>query len=97
MERARVHRGWLIRLHQDASPTVEKKAGRVAELVTSYNSHDTRQRLSELDAKKLTPLVPNKDERKTVVSAVKGIAVENLVRWVSSRLVDSEIYAITDT
>ena len=39
-----------------------------------YNSHNTKERLSELNAKKLTTHVPDKEQRKTVVNAVKGIA-----------------------
>lgn len=39
-----------------------------------YNSHNTKERLSKLDAKKLTSLVPDKEQRKTVLNAVKGIA-----------------------
>ncbi|RSH93530.1 hypothetical protein EHS25_007888 [Saitozyma podzolica] len=39
-----------------------------------YNSHNTKERLSKLDAKKLTTLVPDKEQRKTVLNAVKGIA-----------------------
>lgn len=42
--------------------------------VSSYNSHNTKERLSQLDAKKLTAHVPDKEQRKTVVNAVKGIA-----------------------
>jgi hypothetical protein len=40
---------------------------------TSYNSHSTKQRLSELDAKKLTPLIPDKESRRSVQQALKGI------------------------
>jgi hypothetical protein len=41
--------------------------------LTRYNTHNTREKLSKLDAKKLTPLIPDKEARKTVVNAVKGI------------------------
>jgi hypothetical protein len=39
-----------------------------------YNSHNTKERLSQLDAKKLGMLVQDKEQRKTVLNAVKGIA-----------------------
>ena len=38
-----------------------------------YNSHNTLERLGQLDAKKLTPILPDKEARKTVLNAVKGI------------------------
>jgi hypothetical protein len=40
----------------------------------SYNSHNTKERLATLDAKKLTTHLPDKEQRRTVVNAVKGIA-----------------------
>ena len=40
----------------------------------SYNSHNTKERLATLDAKKLTPHIHDKEQRRTVVNAVKGIA-----------------------
>jgi hypothetical protein len=40
----------------------------------SYNSHNTKERLGELTAQKLAGILPDKDGRKTVLNAVKGIA-----------------------
>lgn len=40
----------------------------------SYTTHNTRTLLSQLDAKKLTPILPDRDQRKSVLGAVKGIA-----------------------
>lgn len=39
-----------------------------------YNSHNTKERLEKLDAKKLTSVIPDKDARRTVVNAVKNIS-----------------------
>ncbi|ORX37955.1 hypothetical protein BD324DRAFT_410162 [Kockovaella imperatae] len=39
-----------------------------------YNSHNTRERLSQLTAQKLANLLPDKEGRKSVLNAVKGIA-----------------------
>jgi hypothetical protein len=39
-----------------------------------YNSHNTKERLSKLDTKKLTPILQDKEQRKSVLNAVKGIA-----------------------
>lgn len=38
-----------------------------------YKSHNTKERLAELDNKKLMTLVTDKDQRKSVVNALKGI------------------------
>jgi hypothetical protein len=40
----------------------------------SFKSHPTKERLAELDSKKLTPLIADKEQRKTVAAALKGIA-----------------------
>ncbi len=37
-----------------------------------YKSHNTKERLAELDNKKLVTLVTDKDQRKSVVNALKG-------------------------
>ncbi|KAK4683959.1 hypothetical protein P7C73_g6245, partial [Tremellales sp. Uapishka_1] len=39
-----------------------------------YNSHSTKERLSELDNKKLMVFITDKDQRRTVVNALKGVA-----------------------
>lgn len=47
----------------------------MVEVLTSrYNSHNTKERLEELNAKKLMTVIPDKDARRTVVAAVKGIS-----------------------
>lgn len=38
-----------------------------------YNSHNTKERLESLDGKKLSSVIPDKEARRTVVNAVKGI------------------------
>jgi hypothetical protein len=43
-------------------------------MVYRYNSHNTKERLSKLDAKKLMPILQDKEQRRSVVNAVKGIA-----------------------
>ena len=40
----------------------------------SYSTHGSREKLALLDGKKLTPIVSDKDQRKTVLNALKGIA-----------------------
>lgn len=42
--------------------------------MSRYKSHNTKDRLAELDNKKLMTLVTDKDQRKSVVNALKGIA-----------------------
>jgi len=39
-----------------------------------YNSHSTKERLGELNAQKLAGILPDKEGRKSVLNAVKGIA-----------------------
>lgn len=39
-----------------------------------YNSHNTKERLETLNAQKLKTVVPDKEARRSVVNAVKGIS-----------------------
>ena len=42
--------------------------------MSSYSTHGSREKLALLDGKKLTPIVADKEQRKTVLNALKGIA-----------------------
>ena len=44
-----------------------------------YKTHNTRTSLAKLDNEALTPHIPNKDDRRQVVNAIKGVDVDTAV------------------
>ncbi|EIW71720.1 hypothetical protein TREMEDRAFT_28164 [Tremella mesenterica DSM 1558] len=42
-----------------------------------YNSHNTKSRLVQLDAKKLSSILTDKDQRKAVINAVRGLGTND--------------------
>ena len=57
-----------------AAPKGLESYSALADALLRYNSHNTRLRLSELTAQKLSTILPDKEGRKSVLNAVKGIA-----------------------
>lgn len=59
----------------------------------SYSTHGSREKLASLNAKSLAPLVPDKEQRKTVVAALKGLLSGDVrpayIRTVFGRLMAS--------
>lgn len=60
-----------------------------------YNSHNTRERLSSLTAQKLSPIIADKDQRRTVLNAVRNITSSEVSRRMEQRILADRLQAYT--